>query len=128
MKSKPAPHYIEAKASGKSAKQVLVSNHIPAIEVKMQGGDKIARARSVTPYAEAGMIYCRKSILDKLYNDEKQGILLFPKSNWTDLADALAQAITRLRVRPGIVASSGDEEDNKRTNGTQDYIYLLDEL
>ena len=114
MKTKPSPHYIEAKASGKSAKQVLVSNHIPAIEVKMQGGDKVARARSVTPYAEAGMITIRQSLINKLYNDEKQGILLFPKSEWTDLADALAQSITRLKIKPGMVSSSGYTE---RTGG-----------
>lgn len=95
MKSKEQPHYIEAKASGKSAKQTLDNNAIPAIEVSVGGGDKVARARMVTPFAEAKRVYCRKSIWDKLHNDERQGILLFPNTG-DDLADALAQSIWRL--------------------------------
>lgn len=93
----PEPHYIEGKASGKSIKQVLVNNGVNAIEVEVKGGsDKIARARMATPYAQAGRIYCRESILNKLYNDEQQGILKFPRAPKKDVADALAQAIQRL--------------------------------
>ncbi|MNK65796.1 hypothetical protein D3C87_850990 [compost metagenome] len=95
MRTQPSPHYIEAKASGKSAKQTLVKNGITAIEVPVTGGDKVARARMATPYAQAGRVYCRKSILDKLYNDDEQGILKFPRSKKLDVADALAQAIQR---------------------------------
>lgn len=95
MKTRPMPHFIEAKASGKSAKQTLTRMGIPAIEVTVRGGDKEARARMATPYAEAGMIYCRASLLEKLYSDTKQGILFFPKTG-TDLNDALVQAINRL--------------------------------
>lgn len=101
MKSKKAPHYIEAKASGKSAKQTLTNQGIPAIEVKVDGGDKVARAMLATPFAESGMIYCRQSIINKLYNDDKQGILLFPNTG-DDLADALAQSIARLLNNPQI--------------------------
>lgn len=90
----PQPHYVEAKASGKSAKQVLVSEGIPAIEVSVNG-DKLARANDATPKAEAGMVYCRASLLDKLYHDSEQGILAFPNGEKQDLADTLAQAIIR---------------------------------
>lgn len=100
MKQTKSPHYIEAKASGKSAKQTLTNQGIPAIEVKVDGGDKIARTQMATPYAEAGMIYCRKSILDKLYHDDKQGILTFPNNSHNDLNDALVQAINRLLAQP----------------------------
>jgi predicted phage terminase large subunit-like protein len=96
MKAKKAPHYIEAKASGKSAKQTLTNRGIPAVEVKVDGGDKIARATLATPYAESGMIYCRRSLLNKLYNDDKQGILVFPNGKGDDLQDALVQSINRL--------------------------------
>lgn len=96
MTAAPSPHYIEAKASGKSAKQTLSKNGIPAIEVKVIGGDKIARATLATPYAEAGLVYIRASLLNKLYNDAKQGILVFPKGEHDDLQDALVQAIQRL--------------------------------
>lgn len=88
-------HYIEAKASGKSAKQSLSALGIPAIEVAVIGGDKVARARMATPFAESGMVYIRKSIVDRLYNDKDQGILNFPNSKKLDVADTLAQSIQR---------------------------------
>ena len=100
MKTKQRPHYIEAKASGKSAKQTLTNQGIPAVEVKVDGGDKIARATLATPYAESGMVYCRKSILDKLYYDDKQGILVFPNGKGDDLQDALVQSINRILGKP----------------------------
>lgn len=93
----PDPHYIEAKASGKSAKQTLINNGINAIEVEVKGGaDKVARARMATPYAQAGRVFVRQSILERLYHDDEQGILKFPKQKKLDVADALAQSIQRL--------------------------------
>lgn len=100
MKTKKAPHYIEAKASGKSAKQTLTNQGIPAIEVDVDGGDKIARTTLATPFAEAGMVYCRASLIDKLYYDDKQGILVFPNNSHNDLNDALVQSINRLLGQP----------------------------
>lgn len=94
MKNLPDPHYVEAKASGKSAKQTLVSMGIAAIEVQVNS-DKLARARDATPKAEAGMIYVRQSFLDRIYNDTDQGILKFPNGAKQDLADTIAQAIMR---------------------------------
>ena len=108
MKKTKAPHYIEAKASGKSAKQTLVKNGIPAIEVEVSGGDKVARARFASPYAEAGMVYIRKSLADFLYNDSRQGILNFPKGSHMDVADSLAQAMQRI-FRGGIKTSTGNK-------------------
>lgn len=96
MKSKTQPHYIEGKASGKSAKQVLTNQGIPAIEVQVIGGDKVARAQMATPYAESGMVFCKRSVWDKLHNDSKQGILMFPNGEHDDLQDALVQSINRL--------------------------------
>lgn len=94
MKLHPSPHYIEAKASGKSAKQTLTVAKIVAIEVEVNG-DKTARAKDATPKAEAGMICVRKSIADKIYNDDQQGLLKFPNGEKQDLADTIAQAIIR---------------------------------
>lgn len=108
MRMQKAPHYIEAKASGKSAKQMLVRVRIPAIEVKVQGGDKIARAKMSSPYAEAGMIYIRKSLADFLYNDSRQGILNFPKGSHKDVADVLAQSIQRL-FKGNMIVASGEK-------------------
>lgn len=106
MTSLPAPHYVEAKASGKTAKQTLVHYGIQAIEVQVES-DKMQRARTATPSAEAGMIYIRKSLADKLYNDPQQGVLFFPKAK-ADVADALAQAIIRQLVRKRYEVSNYD--------------------
>lgn len=101
MRTKPRTHYIEAKASGKSAKQTLTNAGIPAVEIQVKGGnDKVARARSATPLAEAGMVYIKKSLVEKLYNDPKQGILVFPRGKYKDLADAFAQALQRHYTAP----------------------------
>lgn len=109
MKTKKSPHYIEAKASGKSAKQSLTRAGVVAIEVKIMGGsDKIARAKMATPPAEAGMVYIKKSLADKLYNDERQGILNFPKNSHKDVADTLAQSLQRL-FTGGIVIANGKQ-------------------
>lgn len=95
MKIQYPVHYIEAKASGKSAKQTLTFSGIAAVEVDVIGGDKVARARMATPFAESGLICIRKSLANRLYNDADQGILNFPMSKKLDVADALAQAVQR---------------------------------
>lgn len=95
MKERKETHYIEAKASGKSSKQSLSRLGINAVEVKVDGGDKIGRTNMATPFAEAGRVYVLDEILNKLYNDDKQGILKFPNNSHNDLNDALVQAITR---------------------------------
>ena len=112
IKSKPAPHYIEAKASGKSLKQTLTRQGINAIEVKISGGsDKIARAKMATPPAESGRVYIRKSLAEKLYSDAQQGILVFPRGKYKDVADALAQCLQRLDKASFTVASSNETDD-----------------
>lgn len=110
IKSKPGPHHIEAKASGKSAKQTLRKQGIIAIEMKVSG-DKIARAKSATPSAEAGMVYVKKSMADRLYNDPRQGILFFPNGEHADLADALSQCLVT-RTKGGIIMSSNNAQSS----------------
>lgn len=99
MRTLPEPHYIEAKASGKSAAQTLIVAGIAAIEVEVPG-DKIVRAKSASPKAEAGMVFCRASLIHKIYNDNDQGILKFPNGPKKDFADAMAQAILRHLGKP----------------------------
>jgi hypothetical protein len=111
MKSKPSPHYVEDKASGKSLKQTLVKNGINAILVPVRGGDKVARAKMATPPAEAGRVYIRKSLAEKLYSDPKQGILNFPRGKYKDVADVLAQCLQRLDKKSVVVASSNASDD-----------------
>lgn len=95
MKSQQPTHYIEAKASGKSAKQSLSKLGINAVEISVNGGDKIGRTKLNTPFAEAGRVYVVDELLDTLYNDSNQGILKFPNNSHNDLNDALVQAIHR---------------------------------
>jgi phage terminase large subunit-like protein len=96
MKSLRAPHYIEKKASGKSAKQTLTRLGIKAKEVEVSGGDKIARTTLATWIAEELRIFVARHIIDKLLDDEQQGILKFPNGKYKDLNDAFVQMINRL--------------------------------
>lgn len=115
IKSKPSPHYIESKASGKSSKQVLVENGVIAIEVPVKGGsDKIARANMATPIAEAGFAYMRRSMAEKMYCDAKQGILNFPRGKFKDLADVLAQALQRLSGKGKLSSHVAGANDRDR--------------
>jgi predicted phage terminase large subunit-like protein len=104
MKEIGWPHYIENKGPGKSAKQTLKKGGVVAIEVKVNR-DKIARAKDAAPTAEAGHVYIKKSMADRLFNDQKQGILFFPNGEHNDLADALSQMLVR-RTKKGIVVSN----------------------
>lgn len=91
----PQVHYIEQKASGKSAKQTLLVSGIVAIEVPVVGGDKIARTKMATPAAEAGLVHIRESLLSLLCHDSEQGLLFFPNGKHDDVNDAVVQAIQR---------------------------------
>ena len=94
MKKQKAPHYIERKASGKSAKQTLVNNGIAAIETDVSG-DKEQRTILATPFVERGNVFIVRGLKDKLLNDPRQGILAFPKGPFRDLNDAFVQAVNR---------------------------------
>jgi phage terminase large subunit-like protein len=98
MKSFESPHYVEAKASGVSAVQSLTKEGIFAREVKVSGGDKLARAQLASPAVESGKVYIRKDLFYKLLEHEKQGILKFPSGKENDLNDAFVQALNRHRT------------------------------
>ncbi|HEY4613741.1 MAG TPA: hypothetical protein VII11_12215, partial [Bacteroidota bacterium] len=95
MKVRGGPHYIEAKASGKSARQTLQRNGIAAKEVEVDGLDKISRTRLATPTAEEGKVFVAQHLLNVLLDDERQGILRFPNASHDDVNDAVVQAINR---------------------------------
>ena len=101
MIEKGGPHYIEAKAAGKSAKQSLDVRGIMATEVPVVGGDKEARTALVRPTGSSGHLMVKASILDALKNDSKQGVLRFPHGTHDDVNDVLVQAITRHTKRLG---------------------------
>ena len=95
MASQQVPHFIEAKASGKSARQVLRANNVYAEEVSVTGGDKVARTRLATPMAEQGKVFVAEHLLDTLLDDPKQGILKAGNGFESDLNDAFVQALNR---------------------------------
>lgn len=100
MAAEIGPHYIEAKASGKSAVQVLETNDIAAEEVTVKG-DKFARSAGVQPVVSNRRVYVREGIFDDLLLGEKQGLLrvtverLQADGDGLDVNDMFTQAITR---------------------------------
>jgi phage terminase large subunit-like protein len=120
MARTPAPHYIEKKATGASAKQTLNNLGIAAIEVEVpHAQDKVARAKAATPKAHGGLVCIRRSLAERLYRDPRQGILFFPKGKYKDVADTLAQAILRHAPKGARVLSDAinAEEDILRALG-----------
>lgn len=95
MKSFELPHYVEKKASGKSAVQTLRASNIYAQEIDVVAIDKIARAKLASPHAENGQVFVSETVIDKLLEDPRQGILFFPRGKHDDVNDALVQAINR---------------------------------
>lgn len=122
MKSISEDHYIEAKASGISAKQTLTKEGIIALEVKVKGGaDKIARAKMSSPSAASGLCYIRKSMADRFFTDKDQGILFFPNGKYADLADCLSQCLQRHRTIGNKYLSETKTEDEADLLNELDY-------
>ena len=129
MKAVGGPHAVEGKASGKSARQTLSQKGVIVTEVKVSS-DKVARAKSATPIAEAGMVYMKKSMADRLYNDSKQGILFFPNGQHDDEADALSQALVRRSKNGNLVignAGSGSTATSTHEQKEDPLDWLDDE-
>jgi hypothetical protein len=112
MKAKKGPHYVEAKASGKSAAQTLRKEVVPCDEVTVHG-DKFTRSVAVQPVVSAGRVHIRRSLLRHLLEGERQGLLrvtaetLLAGGPDLDLNDAFTAAIhrhTRKGPTPGVEA------------------------
>jgi len=94
------PHYVEAKATGKSVAQALQRSGVPVSEVNVDG-DKRARAAAVQPVAGAGRVYVHEDIYDILLNGDRQGLLRVTEERLAmagtdlDLNDAFVQALHR---------------------------------
>jgi hypothetical protein len=99
MAAKRGPHYVEQKASGKSAVQTLKENNIAAYEVPVEGGDWLSRPKLASPIAENGHVFVARNILDRLLEDPGQGLTLFPNSTHSDVNDAFTQCLNRLFTR-----------------------------
>jgi hypothetical protein len=91
------PHYVERKASGKSAVPMLSKVGLRAIEVPVFGGDKVSRSIIASPMVEKGKVKIHRSIMTRLLYDDRQGILKFPNGTHKDLNDAFVQMLNRLK-------------------------------
>jgi phage terminase large subunit-like protein len=100
MRSKTGPHYVEQKASGKSAVQSLGVEGIAAHEVPVKG-DKFARAAAVQPVVSNRRVWIRKEVAHQLLYGERQGLLRVTAEQLQadgpdlDVNDAFVQALTR---------------------------------
>ena len=100
MAGMSGPHYVEAKASGKSAVQSLKVHGVPVDEVLVPG-DKLARASAVQPTVTSGRVYVREAVVQTLLMGEHQGLLrvtaeaLMFGAGGLDLNDAFVQALHR---------------------------------
>lgn len=106
IRSNNGPHYIEDKASGKPAIQMLKQDGIHAEPVSVQG-DKYSRGKVMTHLAERGDIYLTEQAADVLLFDPKQNILEFPNGRRDDVPDAFHQSLHRLH----------EEDKKKKTVG-----------
>lgn len=112
------PHYLEDKATGKSAAQTL---HREGIRVGLVGvdGDKFARATDVQPVVANGRIYVRRAIYRRLLEGDRQGLLrvtvemLLTDRGDLDVNDGFVQSIKRHvagRTEAGFWTPSMDTE------------------
>lgn len=112
MKTIGGTHYVEDKASGKSAVQTLRKQGVTASLVSVNG-DKLARTRDVTPHAEAGRVYVVDDVFDYLFHDRRQGISnLTEENDDIDLNDALTQAMARLMGTGGTNWDMFEDDDD----------------
>lgn len=109
------PHYIEEKASGKSAAQSLRSEGVPVKEVPVEG-DKFARSAGVQPVVSSGRVHVSERIADKLLRGSRQGLLRVTAEQLRnggpnlDVNDAFVQELarhTRSRKAPPTVDEIG---------------------
>lgn len=100
MAGATGPHFIEAKATGKSAAQALRSEGIAVSEVSVKG-DKFARAAAVQRVVASKRVWVRESILRRLLYGERLGLLRVTSEGLQgddaglDLNDAFVQALAR---------------------------------
>jgi phage terminase large subunit-like protein len=119
MERVEGPHYIEAKASGKSASQSLDRADVKAEEVEVSGGDKYARASGVQgmvgskKHGGTGRVHVHASVYEKLLRGERQGLLrvqadaLADGDGDLDLNDCFVQALNRHQEHKNRAAFTG---------------------
>lgn len=113
------PKYIEDKASGKSASQVLEREGIATELVEVEG-DKLSRTYDVVSHGIRGKIIIARSVANKLLHDPKQGVIaLSPENIDIDINDALTQFLRRVLGKYGLAEWEDLAEDPDLTNNRQ---------
>ncbi len=107
MKELDGPHYVEEKATGKSAVQALKVYDVLAEPVPVKG-DKFSRAAAAQPAVSNRRVWIRREVVDRLLYGEGQGLLrvtaesLQMGTGGLDVNDAFVQALHRhLGLTPG---------------------------
>lgn len=100
IKALKGPHYIEEKATGKSAAQSLRRENVSVTEVPVDG-DKLSRSAAVQPIVSNRRVFVRRAVLRKLLEGERQGLLrvtaeaLATGGSDLDVNDMFTQALHR---------------------------------
>jgi hypothetical protein len=132
IRAREGPHYIEGKASGKSAEQTLQREGISVKTISV-AKDKLARASSIQTVVANKRIRVKRSILRILLQGDRQGLLnvraedLAMSKGDLDLNDAFVQSLIRhvgkhrgKRVRaavPGLPLPASSPEVPVQANG-----------
>lgn len=91
--------YVEDKANGTAVINMLSATIAGIIPVEPDGS-KIARARAVTPFVEAGQVVIPEPEIAPWIGDFVDEHALFPNSVNDDRVDAMSQALNRLLLNP----------------------------
>lgn len=118
---KPDNVLIEAKATGMTLQQELRRVGIPVTMYspggRRAGQDKIARANSVAPVFEAGMVWAPQT---KWAEELVEECAAFPNGDNDDLVDSTVQAIMRFRAGNFVAL---DDDDQPERNEQMEFEY-----
>jgi len=115
----PETVIIEAKASGMPLTQELRQVGIPVVNfTPSRGNDKLARAHSISPLFESGMIWAP----DEQWADELiEECAAFPNGEYDDLVDSTTQALMRYRQGNFVQLPSDDWKDTPTSSTIKAY-------
>jgi predicted phage terminase large subunit-like protein len=119
---KPDNVLIEAKATGITLQQELRRVGIPVTMYspggRRSGQDKIARANSVAPILEAGMVWAPDT---DWADDLVEECAAFPNGDNDDLVDTTTQALMRFRSGNFVALDSDYQEESKEESLVPEY-------
>jgi predicted phage terminase large subunit-like protein len=112
--------YVEDKANGPAVINALRQKVAGLVPVEPDG-DKLARARAVSPFAEAGEVWLPAFELCPWASDVVEECAKFPNDANDDIVDALSQALNRMLLNPLLLGDILVEEDTDPDDGISMY-------